>query len=115
MARIISVHEYVLRSDADPAMFEKAVREADDEGLLQLPGLENHLLLKGIRGKRKNRYAAVWIYESREKWEKLWGPLDMPWDRARYPENWKKWENDILEPFLDRDPDRVRLTSYEEL
>ena len=28
---------------------------------------------------------------------------------------WKVWENEILAPLLNRDPDTIRFTSYEEI
>jgi hypothetical protein len=115
MAKIISIHEYVLKPDADPLLFEKAVREASEKGLLSLPGLSKHFLVKGIRGSRQGCYAAVWIYESREKWEKLWGPLAASWEKSRYPEMWKVWEDEVLAPFLDREPDKISFTAYMEL
>ena len=37
MPRVISVHEYELRPDADPADFETAVRDARADSLLDLP------------------------------------------------------------------------------
>lgn len=115
MPRIISIHEYVLRPGADEGAFEDAFRAARERGLFQLPGLEECLLLRGIRGSRRGRYAAVWVYESREAWEALWGPVDRPTTKADYPESWKVWEDEVLAPFLVEDPDRITFTSYEEV
>ena len=113
MACVISVHEYVLRPSADEGAFECAIQEAERRGLLELPGLVEHRFLKGIRGARRGCYAAVWIYESKEAWEALWGPVDGPRSKDEYPENWLIWEDGVLAPFLDRDPDKIRYTSYE--
>ncbi|MFB6274172.1 MAG: hypothetical protein ABEL51_14890 [Salinibacter sp.] len=115
MPRIISVHEYELRPEADPADFEAAVQEARDENLLDLPGLEDYYLLKGIKGARARRYGAIWIYESRTAWTALWGPPDDPVEKPDYPENWKTWEDEVLAPYLRDDPDAIRFTSYQEL
>ncbi len=115
MSRVISVHEYHLKPGVDPAAFEAALARAKNSGLLQLPGLERVHFVKGLRGKRRGQYAAIWIYRSREEWEKLWGKVDRPIPPEHYPENWKKWEQEILAPFLDRDPDKIDFTSYEEL
>ncbi len=115
MPRIISIHEYVLRDEVDAAAFEAALREARERGLFQLPGLERFHFLRGIRGDRRGRYAAVWVYESRDAWEALWGPVDAPATKADYPETWKVWEDEVLAPFLAGDPDRITFTSYQEL
>lgn len=115
MTRIISIHEYELKPDVDEQLFEKAIERARSRGLLRLPGLIGFHFLKGIRGGRKNRYAAVWIYENRQAWENLWGQADRPIDREDYPENWKEWEEKVLSPFLAGDPDKITFTSYREL
>ncbi len=115
MSRVISIHEYELRAETDPAAFETALREARAENLLALPGLENYHLLKGIKGARLHKYSAIWIYESRTAWEALWGPPDDPLEKEQYPENWQIWEDEVLSPYLSGDPDALRFTSYREL
>lgn len=115
VSQIVSIHEYELKPDADPAQFEAAVRQARDRNLLALPGLVDYYLLKGIKGDRVDRYAAVWIYESRAAWDALWGPPDDPVDKEEYPDSWQIWEDEVLAPFLHRDPDTIRFTSYREL
>lgn len=115
MSRVISIHEYVLRSGVGEREFEEAISTAKSRGLLCLPGLVDYYLVKGIRGYRSGLYAAVWIYESKEAWEHLWGPVDRPRSKAEYPRNWKAWEEEVLSPLLDQDPDEIRFTSYLEL
>ncbi len=115
MARIISVHEYVLKAGADEALFEDAIQRARSDHLLSLPGLVQYYFIKGIKGARRNSYTAIWVFESRDAWERLWGPPDHPIPREGYPENWKVWEDQVLAPFLEEDPDSIRFTSYEEL
>ena len=115
MAKVVSVHEYQLKPDADEAAFERAIRDAERRGLFDLPGLVGHHFLKGLKGARRGFYAAIWIFESREAWERLWGTADAPRSAAEYPENWKVWENTVLAPFLTHNPDTVRFTSYEEV
>jgi hypothetical protein len=66
MAKIISIHEYVLKPNIGERQFEQAVRKARQRGLFQLTGLLEYHFVKGIRGLRKGAYAAVWIDESRE-------------------------------------------------
>jgi hypothetical protein len=68
-----------------------------------------------VKGARRDAYAAVWVYESREAWERLWGPLDRPRRSDEYPEKWRIWEKEFLAPILSSDPDAIRFTAYEEL
>jgi len=74
MARIISIHEYDLKPGSNPAQFEHALWDAEARGLFELPGLMTHHFVRGVKGARQDTYAAVWIYESREAWERLWAP-----------------------------------------
>ncbi len=115
MPKIISVHEYVLRPGVDEIQFENAIQKAHKSGLLKLPGLVEYKFVKGIKGSRKGYYAAIWVYESRQAWEKLWGSAENPRKKQDYPENWKVWEDEVLAPFLSQDPDRIEFTAYEEL
>ena len=115
MVKVISVHEYELRRDVEEATFERAVHDAEHRGLFDLPGLEGHHFLRGLKGARRGAYTAIWIFESREAWERLWGTVDAPRPASEYPEKWRIWENAILAPFLTCDPDTIRFTSYEEV
>jgi hypothetical protein len=115
MGKVVSVHEYELKPGVQPADFERALRDAERRGLLDLPGLIGHHLLRGLKGARRDGYAAIWVFESREAWEKLWGPPDAPVPPAQYPQKWQVWENEVLAPFLTQDPDTIRFTSYEEI
>ncbi|NIQ37269.1 MAG: hypothetical protein GTN81_01565 [Proteobacteria bacterium] len=114
MPKIISVHEYILKPGVDEKEFEQAIREAEKRDLLRLPGLVDHHFVKGIRGSRKGCYAAIWVYESREAWESLWGKADRPRRKEDYPGNWKIWEDEVLAPLLSQDPDRIAFTAYEQ-
>jgi hypothetical protein len=113
--RIISIHEYELKAGVDARRFEAALRDAEARGLFRLPGLVAHHLVKGAKGARRGAYAAVWIYESREAWERLWGTPERPRRPEDYPATWKAWEGEVLAPFLAQDPDAIRFTSYEEV
>ena len=115
MTKIISVHEYTLKPDVDEHQFERAVTKARNSGLFDLPGLSICHFVKGIRGQRRQRYAFIWIYESKKAWERLWGPVAQPTSKENYPEKWRIWENEILAPFLDRDPNQISFTAYEEV
>lgn len=113
--RVISIHEYELKPDVEPAAFERALHDAGRCGLFDLPGLIGHHFLRGLKGARRGAYTAIWIFESRAAWEGLWGTMQAPRPAADYPEKWKIWENTVLARFLIRDPDTIRFTSYEEL
>jgi heme-degrading monooxygenase HmoA len=114
MARVVSVPEYELKAGVDPATFEQAVQDAERRGLLRPPGLVGHHFLRGIRGTRRDRYAAIWIYESREAWQRLWGTPDAPLRSTAYPETWRIWEEQVLAPLLSEVPDAITFTAYEE-
>jgi len=115
MGRIVSIHEYDLKPGVNVGHFEQAIRDAEARGLLQLPGLVAHHFVKGAKGVRRGAYAALWIYESREAWEHLWGTPEHPRPSQEYPDSWRVWEEEVLAPFLGDHPDRIRLTAYEEL
>lgn len=115
MFKIISIHEYVLKPGTDEKQFEKAIQKAKERGLFNLPGLVEYHFMKGIRGSRSGCYAALWLYENREVWERIWGTVENPVSKEDYPENWKIWEQEILKPFLDQQPDKIEFTAYEEL
>ena len=115
MPRVVSVHEYELRPGVDAADFERALGEAERRGLFDLPGLCGHHFLRGVKGAGRGAYAAVWIFESREAWESLWGAPEAPLPPSQYPPSRQVWENDILAPLLSQDPDTIRFTSYEEV
>jgi hypothetical protein len=110
---ILSLHEYDLRHGASAEEFERTLREAESLALLDLPGLRSHHFLRGVRGLRDGRYAALWVYDRREAWEALWGPAGRPIHRDDHPPRWRQWEDGVLTAFLDRPPDEVRFTAYE--
>lgn len=112
---ILSVHHYDLAESTTPAAFREAVREAERRGLFDLPGLVEYRFLRGIRGRRSDEFSAVWTYESLDAWERLWGPVDDPVDEAEYPDRWSEWEDDLLDPLIEGDPDEIDYTAYEVL
>ena len=57
MSKVVSIHEYTLKPDADARAFEKAISGARRRGLLYLPGLVDIHFVRGIRGARRGRYA----------------------------------------------------------
>ena len=114
MGRIFSIHEYDLRSDVEGADFERELRQGGAGGILQIPGLVSHQFGRGVKGARLGGHAALWIYESRDAWERLWGPPERPLPPEAYPPDWRRWE-EILSPFLAVPAHTVRFTAYEEI
>jgi hypothetical protein len=115
MAKVISIHEYVLKPTVDGRQFEAAIRTAQMRGLFQFSGLVAYHFVKGIKGSRQGHYTAIWIYDSREAWERLWGSLESPHSQHDYPQSWHVWEDEILAPLLTQAPDTITFTAYEEL
>src|SRR3989442_15583940 len=115
MGRIISIHEYDLKPGTNIGQFERILRDAEASGLLLLPGLMAHHFVKGAKGVRRGAYAAVWIYESRGAWERLWGSPERPRGPQGYPDTWQVWEEGLRAPFLRDHPHVVRFTGYYEL
>ena len=115
MARVISVHEYEMKPGVEDADFERAIHDAEERGLFDLPGLTGYYFLKGFKGQRRGAYAALWIFESIEAWEKVWGPVGRPRPAEEYTATWKVWEREILTFFLTQDPDTIRFTTYAEI
>jgi hypothetical protein len=113
MTKIISIHEYTLKPTVTEDQFKNAIREAQERHLLQLPGLEGVHFLRGIKGKRRGSFAAIWIYESREVWERIWGSPEEPHSKDDYPNRWRVWEEEILAPIHDGDLDQIEYTAYE--
>lgn len=114
MPRVYSLHSYSLKPDVSPSYFQNRVKEAEQAGLFELPGLIRYHFLRGIKGEHQGGYAALWVYESVQSWEALWGPLEAPVGPEQYPEPWKRWEREFLRPLLIQNPDRITFTAYEE-
>ena len=114
MGKIISIHEYKLKNDISHIQFEDAIQHARDIDLFNLPGLQKYYFLRHLQGTRKVEYAAVWIYESKDSWIRLWGTKENPKPKNEYPFNWNVWEDEILAPLLSQEPDRIFYAAYEE-
>ena len=113
MGQVFSLHEYELNPGVEASAFEEAIQRLRRRGVPALPGLTGFRLIKGIKGQRRGLYAVLWTYESRRAWEQLWGPPEQPLPRSACPASWHAWE-ETLQPFLDREPDRIAFTVYEE-
>lgn len=109
---IVSIHEYTLDETATTREFEAVIAEAKQRRLFNFPGLSEVKFLQGIKGDRVNKYTAIWLYESRNAWENLWGPVGNPKSKDEYPKRWREWEDELLAPILAADPDDVQFTSY---
>ncbi len=114
MAQAISVHEYVLKPGVGARAFEQAVDDAAGRGCFDLPGLIDYKFVRRLRGSRPAHYAAIWTYESRDAWARLWGEPGHAKPRDQFPTQWKVWEDEILAPLLDRDPQFIEYAAYEE-
>lgn len=111
---ITSVHHYELAAAADPSDFYDAVSEAVSRGLFErIPGLVDYQIMQGIKGERTDKFAAIWVYESKEAWKDVWGPVDDPVPKTEYPDEWLSWEDELLEPILAENPDEIEYTSYD--
>ena len=109
---LVSVHHYELADPTADEAFREAIAEAESRDLFDLPGLVEYRFLHGVKGAREGRYAAQWIYESREAWAALWGPADDPLPPSEYPQRWRIWEA-LLGPLLVSDADDIEFTTYE--
>lgn len=110
---IVSIHHYELAESTTPDEFDAAVHEAAQRGLFDLPGLVDWRFLRGLRGSREGRFAAMWVYEDRQAWQALWGPVDDPASKDDYPDEWRTWEDEILAPLITEDPDEIVHTAFE--
>ncbi len=115
LTKIISIHHYRLKDGVSAQDFMVAIKLALAEQLFDLPGLENFQFIRGIKGEREGEWSAIWTYSSQKSWEALWGPLTEPKTKIDYPQQWIRWEDELLTPLLDQDPDKITYTSYEEL
>jgi hypothetical protein len=114
MARVFSIHEYVLKRGVAADVFEAAVDDAARRGCFDLPGLVDYRFVRRLRGSQPAHYAAIWTYESRDAWAKLWGNRGNAKPKDRFPSQWEIWEDEILAPLLDRDPQFIEYAAYEE-
>ncbi|MFC7228206.1 hypothetical protein N0B31_12400 [Salinirubellus salinus] len=110
---LVSVHHYELTDSTTDEAFREAVGEAETRDLFDLPGLVEYRFLHGVKGAREGRYAAQWVYESREAWVELWGPADAPLPPSEYPQRWRVWEDELLGPLLVGEADDIEFTTYE--
>lgn len=105
--KVYTVHEHNLRSSADRAAYETAIGQAIQE--LRIPGLLHAYHLKAFKGKRQGAYAVLWIYENRDAIIQNFGTPENP----KWPEAWLHYENEVLAPFIDEHPDKIRFSAYE--
>lgn len=111
-AMVVTIHEYELRPETGSPGFEAAISRASEAGLFDLPGLVGYRFLRGIKGEREGRYTALWYYANRDAWRDLWGPVDDPVEKDDYPAQWRRWEDEYLDPLIVGDSDDIRFTSY---
>jgi heme-degrading monooxygenase HmoA len=88
--RIFAIHEYELRGNIDDEEFESVLKSTLLSPELDMPGPESRHLLKGYKGEREGKYLVLWIFESQEALEELFGTQDRP---KRGPANFVQFED----------------------
>jgi hypothetical protein len=112
MARIVALHELDLKPGVDRREFERAVRAATAGLEREMPGLVERMFLLGYKAARKGEYAMLWVFESRDALEALFGTEDEP---SPGPAAFVRYEAAIA-PYLSAPrPDLIRFTDYEEI
>lgn len=106
MVRIIAIHEYELREGINHEEFERMLKEKLKD--LNMEGLISKHTLKGYKGERKGKYAVLWIFESQEMLEKLFGTENEP---LKGPPSFMAYEN-FLRKYIERDPTQITYTDY---
>lgn len=106
MSQIFAVHEHELRTGVSSDQYEQEVKEALQN--FRVPGLLGAYHLKGIKGKRDQKYGVLWIFEDEQALINNFGTPGNP----KCPKDWLYYENQVLSKFLDRDPDTIDYTDY---
>jgi len=114
MNKIFSLHIYPLKKGIRADDFHRIVLEYLEREFAGFPGLLEWTLLNGIKGEHEGKYGILWVYSSRTSWERIWGPVDHPKTREDYPSQWKSWET-FLSTLLDREPDKILFTTFEQV
>ena len=113
MARVISVHEYELKP-ASRKPLSSAPCMTPNAAVSSTSRAHRPPFPSRPEGSTARAYTAIWIFESREAWERLWGTVEAPRPPSEYPEL-ENLGDRILASFLTQDPDTIRFTSYEEV
>ena len=112
MPRVVAVHELELRRDADRAEFERVVRR-EIAGLgRHMPGLVERRFLIGYKAARKGEYAMLWVFETADALEALFGTESDP---RPGPEAFRRYEAAIGPYLAAPRPDLIRYTDYLEI
>lgn len=106
MSRIYAIHEYELKRGVMSNEFESAI--VNKLANLHMTGLVSKHLLRGYKGERKGKYAVLWIFESQEALEKLFGTETRPLPE---PPDFVGYENFIAK-YIDREPMQITFTDY---
>jgi hypothetical protein len=108
MPKVFGYHEFDLREGADEKEFEEDISKSIAE--IKLPGLIDKFFVKGVRGKRRGKYAVIWVFESLEAIESLWGTEDDP---KPGPDIFLDYEEKVLGPYIDRPAQQIVWSDYE--
>lgn len=105
---IVAVHEHELRPDVDNEVYEQEMKDALVLLQRMIPGLLTAFHIKGIKGKRTNKYAVIWLFANQQVLEDNFGTVDNP----KMPDAWRIYENNTLAKFLTQDPNAINFTDY---
>ncbi len=98
---VIAVNEIELRDDVDTLEFEKFVLSKFAPIYNEIEG-QQFTLVKGDRGKRKNKYAVILQFDSVEDRNRIYpekGKSTVKWGGT--PEIWKKFTDMAIDPYAD--------------
>jgi hypothetical protein len=112
MPRVVALHELDLKPGVDRKAFEAVVRREIADLGQHMPGLVERRFLIGCRAARKGEYAMLWVFESLEALEGLFGSEAEP---RPGPDAFVRYEA-AIGPFLAAPrPDLIRYTDYLEI
>jgi nicotinamidase-related amidase len=103
---VFSVHEHELKPDINIEKYEQEVGLALSQ--LRVPGLLHAYLIKGFKGKRKEGYGVLWVWENQQAIHENFGTPEHP----KWPSDWLHYENEVLAKYLIRHPDKIDFTTY---
>lgn len=103
---VIAYHEHELKEDANEEEYLRRIGETIRQ--LRVPGLLKTYIVKGWKGAREGKFGVAWFFENEDAIVRNFGTRDNP----KWPEDWLRYENEILAPFLDRHPDKIVFTDY---
>ena len=108
--KVISVKEFELRDHVDTLAFEKFMLNELGPIYNAIEG-QQFTLVRGDRGKRKNKYAVILQFDNFEVWNRIYpekGKSTVKWGGT--PETWQKFIDMTIDPY-----EESKGTSYVEI